>query len=234
VAIAIRLTKAKTRIEKGPTMSIDVLMYKVQPLTENEFREMIRVDVNDLDEIDGWQINAYSFEEMSERPERFEHVRDYMQEVELMHTITDYKACAIAHGMPANTSCYSYTILSHKVVFLYNGCELEVAKADLDKFTTTTKETFYVLKRNCIDVDVDGWIARTLMKALEECGGSENTDLSYVPIHLNAQTCDKLCKILVDLHDKDELYPNAELAKFMLELMRAMCHQDDVFIEFQD
>jgi hypothetical protein len=215
-------------------MSVSVLMYKALPLTKDELNAIRNQDVYDVNELDGYEVQTYYTEEIAKRPERFEHVRDYMQEVELMHTITDYKACAIAHGMPANTSCYSYTILSHKVVFLYNGCELEVAKADLDKFTTTNKETFYVLKRNCIDVDVDGWIARTLMKALEECGGSENTDLSYVPIHLNAQTCDKLCKILVDLHDKDELYPNAELAKFMLELMRAMCHQDDVFIEFQD
>ena len=215
-------------------MSVDILMYRAHHITDDELNEIRNKDLYDVDELDDYELRTYPLDEVAKNPARFEQVKDYMQEVELMHTVTDYKACAIAHGMPASTSCYSYTILSHKVVFLFDGCELEVAKVDFDKFTTTTKETFYVLKRKCIDADVDSWVARTLMKALEECDDGENNDLSYVPIRLNAPTCDKLCKILVELYDNDDLYPNAELAKFMLELMRVMCHNDDVFIEFQD
>ena len=217
-------------------MSIDILMYKVQPINDDELVKISGMNVNDLDSRLGeYQVKAYSLEEMSQNPARFKQIKQYMRDIELLHTTTDYRACCVAHGMPAEITSYSFCHhYGAGITVSFEGGHFRLTAKDLDEFTKTENKTYCVLKRKCIDADVDGWVARALMKALKECDDEENADLSYVPIHLNAQTCNKLCKIIVDLYDQDELYPNAELAKFMLELMRAMCHQDDVFIEFQD
>jgi hypothetical protein len=64
---------------------------------------------------------------------------------------------------------------------------------------------------------------------------NNDADLSYTPIQLNRENCEILCKTLVNVYDQEELYPNVEFGKFMLELMRAMySNADNVFIEFQD
>jgi hypothetical protein len=210
-------------------------MYKAQALTEDELQKIYHKNVSDLYEFDNCGLTIYSFEEIAEHPERFEQIKDFLRTVDLVHTSQDFKACCIEHGMPAETKTYSYQIINGAYVVRFGDSKMRITREDLDKFTTTSKKTFCVVKRKIIDVDVDGWIAKDLMDALENASNDcEDIDLSYTPICLNVQSCDKLCKILVDMYDKDELYPNAELAKFMLELMRVMCHHDDVFIEFQD
>ena len=218
-------------------MSVDILMYKVHPLTQDELNEIRNRDLYDVNELGGYELRTYPFEEMTERPARFEQVKDYMRTVELMHTTTDYKACAIAHDMPVDTNSYS---ICHNygggVAVSFNGGYLRLTRDDLDEFTTTTKKTFHVMKRECLDVDVDNWVARELMiKMAKELGGDNTSDLSYVPIRLTAENCRIISKALVDAYDRDELYPNTSLAEFMIELLRAMQGPDsDVFIEFQN
>jgi hypothetical protein len=211
-------------------------MYRAHQLSEDEINEIHNQDLYDVNELNGYELRAYSFEEVSKNPARFKHIKDYMCPVELMHTTTDYKACAIAHGMPANTSNYSYTMLSHKVVFLFNGCELDIAIDDLDKFTTTTKKAFFVIKRERINVDVADWMARELKTRMEkEFGVNKKIDLSYSPIQLSSESCTIISTALIDLYDGDELYLNDDLARLMIELLRALHGtNNNVFIEFQD
>lgn len=218
-------------------MSVDIIMYKAHHITDDELNGIRNKDLYDVNKLDGFELRAYSLDEVAANPERFEQIKDYMQTVELMHTVTDYKACAIAHGMPADINSYSWSHhYNGDVTFIFDGGQFRVTRDDLDKFTTTTKKTFYVLKRECMDVDVDNWMARELMRKMEkELGGDNAIDLSYVPIRLTAENCRLISKALVDAHDNDELYPNADLAQFMIELLRAMQRaESDVFIEFQN
>jgi hypothetical protein len=217
-------------------MSVDILMYRAQPLTDEELRQIKNANVSDVDEIGGWEIRTYSFEEMSKNPERFDQIKDYMRTVDLMRTTTDYKACCIAHGMPDDTINYSFCHhYGGGITVSFNGRYLKLTADDLDKFTTTEKKTYCVVKRKCVDMDVDGWIARALLNVLENAvKNDQDIDLSYSPVCLNDKNCEMLVKALVELYDKDELYPNANLAQFMIEVMRAMHKADgDVFIEFQ-
>ena len=217
-------------------MSVDILMYRAHRITQDELNELQNKDVYDVNELNGFEFRTYSLEEMSKNPARFEQIDGFLKTVDLMHTQTDYKACYVAHGMPAEITSYSFcNHYGGGVTVSFDGGHLRLTKDDLDKFTTTTKKTFGVLKREHLDVDVDNWLARELMKKMEEVlGCDEKIDLSYFPIRLNAENCAIISEALVDLYDDDALYPNAELAKFMLELMRVTCNNDDVFIEFQD
>jgi hypothetical protein len=138
--------------------------------------------------------------------------------------------------MPAEITSYSFChhYGAGITVSFEGGCFRLTAK-DLDEFTKTEKKTYFVVKRKCVDMNVDGWIARSLLNILENAEeNDQDVDLSYSPIRLNEKNCAMLCKTLVELYDQDELYPNANLAQFMIELMRAMHKGDnDVFIEFQ-
>ena len=214
-------------------MSVDIIMYKIRPMTKDELLKIRHMNVNDLSETDGWEIKEYSFEEMSKNPARFDDIKDFMKTVELMHTQTDYRACCIANGMSEDTKSYCFQHFNWGCRVSFDGGRIEITREELDRFTTTNKKTYCVVKRECVDVDVDGWIARTLMTALEKVRA---VDLSYAPILLNKETCEEICRALVDIYDADELfYTSAELGKFMIELMRAMYNQDDnIFIEFQD
>ena len=218
-------------------MSVDILMYRAHKINKSELNELQNKDVYDVNELNGFELRTYSLEEMSKNPARFEQVKDHMQTVELMQTTTDYKACCIAHGMPADTTSYSFCHhYGGGVTVSFEGGTLRLTREDLDKFTTTTKKTFGVLKRECLDVDVDNWLARELMKKMEKAiGDDEEIDLSYYPIHLNAENSAIISNALVDMYDDDALYPNANLAQFLIEMMRAMHGKtNNVFIEFQD
>lgn len=217
-------------------MSVDIVMYKAQHLTDEELCHIKNTNVSDVDEINGWEIRTYSFEEMSRNPERFEQIKDYMRTVELMRTTTDYKACCIAHGMPDNTQSYSFCHhYGGGITVSFDGGNIRLTAGDLDRFTTTEKKTYCVIKRKHVDMDVDSWVARALMGVLENTvENGHDIDLSYSPIRLNDKNYKMLCKSLVELYDQDELYPNANLAQFMIEVMRAMYREDsDIFIEFQ-
>ena len=53
-------------------MSVDILMYRAQPLTDEELYQIKNMNVSDVDELNDWEIRTYSFEEMSRNPERFD------------------------------------------------------------------------------------------------------------------------------------------------------------------
>ena len=218
-------------------MSVDILMYKVQLLHDDEVRKITGMNVSDLEELDGWEIRAYSDEEMSREPERFMYIKRFMSMVEMLHTRTDYRACCVAHGMPEETKSYS---ICHNYgggcMVSFDGGYIRLTREDLDEFTTTESKMYGIVKRKSIDVDISNWLARSLMNELEgKLDYDRKNDLSYFPVPINGKTRELVYKSLIKLYDKDELYPDSELAVFMLELMRAAYKTDDsVFIEFQD
>jgi hypothetical protein len=216
-------------------MSVDIIMYKVQALTDDELRQIRDINVADLNTIDDCELKEYSADEASLA--RLKHIMPYVRPIRMTHTQTDYKACCIANGMPKETS--SYSMCHHYgggCTVSFDGGYIRLTADDLEKFTTTEPRHYYVIKRKHIDADVDGWVARTLMTELKNAlNAGDDSDLSYTPIQLNRENCEILCKTLVNMYDQEELYPNAEFGKFMLELMRAMySYADNVFIEFQD
>lgn len=219
-------------------MSISIAMYKVQPLNKDELRRIRHMNVLDLDELDGWEIKALSFKEISENSDRFEYIKDYLRTVELLYTHTDFKACCVAHGMPEDTKSYSYQYVNGDYHVRFSDLSMWITKGDLTPFTTTNKKTYCVIKRKHIDANVSNWVARQLMTAIEEVksvGEREIVDLSYTPIKLNAKNCETICNALVEMYDNEEFYPDCDSAQFMIELMRTMCkHENDIFIEFQD
>lgn len=216
-------------------MSVDIVVYKMQPLSDDELKRIGGMDVYDVNEIDDWDVKAFSLEEISERPKRFEHIKDFLRTVELLHTKRDFKACCIAHGMPAETKTYSYKYVNDGYDVRFDDKQIRITQDDLNAFATTKMKKFYVAKRKLVNADID-WSARALMKALEETVKEEqDVDLSYIPIHLNNDNCELLCKTLVKLYDENELFLDSHFAEFMIELMRAMYNpENNVFIEFQD
>ena len=218
-------------------MSVDAIVYKVQPLTNEELQKICGMNVADLNELGEWVIKEYSQKEMSDNPRRFEHIKPFLKPVELLYTRTDYKACCVAHGMPEETSSYA---ICHNYgsgcIVSFEGGSIRLTLDDLDEFTTTQSATYYVVKRKSIDAELSNWFARSLLNELEEkIEENKSVDLSYAPIHLNAENCKLICESLVKLYDEDELFPEADLARFMIEIMRGIYNPDgEVFIEFQD
>lgn len=217
-------------------MSVDIIMYKVQTLTEDELRRICCMNVNDLDEIDGWELKAYSLEDLEKNPMRFEHIKPFLRIVELMYTRTDYRSCFEANGMPKDVNCYSVRHTGGEAIVSYNDKTLRISTDELEKFTTTKSNTYYVVKRKTIESDVSNWAARTLMNELETKLNSEKQlDLSYAPIILAPINCKIIGQAIVDMYDSDDLYPSTDLAQFTIEIMRAMFKDgENVFIEFQD
>lgn len=218
-------------------MSVDMIMYKAKSLDEYELSKIAYKNVADLDEMDGWELKFYTQEEVHKNPARFTHIGYLLRPVELLYTRTDYKACCIAHGMPEDTNSYS---ISHGYNGVITACfgknYIRLTPGELDEFTTTKQATYYVVKRKDVDAEISNWVARSLMTKFEDdINGNESVDLGYTPIHLNAKYCEVLCKSLVKLYDEDELYPDADLAQFMLEIMREVYRPfGSAFIEFQD
>ena len=217
-------------------MSIDIVMYRVGQVSEDELKSVHLTDVNELDELDNWSVKAYSEDDVNSKPERFEHIKPFMKKVELRRTRTDYRACFVAHGMPKETTSYSFQSMGHGCTAYFGNQLHHFTRADLDEFTTTTNETYYILKRKYIDVDVINGMARTLMKTLERVvDDGRHNDLSYMSIPLNRENCEVICNKLVQMYDEEALYPTSDLAQFMIEVARAMyATDDDTFIEFQN
>jgi hypothetical protein len=215
-------------------MSVDVIMYKAQSLTDDELCRICDMNVIDLNEINGMQLKEYAVDETDLA--RLEHIMPLLKPVSLMHTQTDYKACFISNGMPEKTKSYS---ICHNhgggCMVSFDGGYIRITTDELDKFTTTKPKAYYIVKRNPINADIDCWIASSLMNALKkDFGANDDSDLSYTPIPLKL-VGGTIAIELIKMYDEDELYPSNKLAKFLLEMMRATQNQEDnVFIEFQN
>lgn len=207
-------------------MSVDLIMYRLQKLNADDIQKITGMNIFDLNGIDDCGLKAYSAQEV-ETGQMFERLKNLLVPVELLHTTTDYKGCFVAHGMPEDIQSYSWCYNSYlcRYTVIFGGISFHVTREDMEKFIKTEKKLFYVVKQKHIDVDIDGWLAKTLRDYLdEEC---------YMPIRLDDTVCQKISSELIRLYDEGELYANTNLVPFLIELMRTK-RDSDIFIEFQN
>lgn len=225
------------KTERNDTMSVDAIMYKAKALTVGELNRITGLNISDIDVLNDYEIRAYSAKEVSTKPTRFKEIQPFLHQVSLLCTRTDYRACLVSLGMPQETNSYSLMHMGGgSCIASFENQRIHVSNEDLEKFTETTKEQYYVFKRKSIDTEISGHIARSLMNACERAGGSESdVDLSYSPICLNQKNRKTIIENLVKLYDDEELYPSEELSKFLMELLRTETNdENEVFLEFQD
>lgn len=215
-------------------MSVDMIMYEVQKLDEDD-RALLKGTV--VDEVEcpdeDWCYKFYPKSDVDRNPERYSEIIKCARTIELRKIVTDSKQCYIDHGLPVDAQNWSSSYTHWGITVRWDGKSISIPREALQRYSREKTEIFYGVKRKYIDADISSYMCRDLMEQMQKAYG---IDLSYHPHRLTKETAQLIWKYLLTVYDAGDLYPTEDRISLMCEITKCMLDEDErkVFLEFQD